>query len=147
MGLIELAQETPEVAPETSVMDAVTAMTTHRIGAIAVTEGGKTDRRIVGIFTERDLMRRVVFEGRDPRTTIMRDVMTSPVRSVANSTSIAEAVTLMRTYHIRHLVILGDDGGLLGIVAQRYLLYDLMDDLERKVHGLQSYLMVDGPGG
>lgn len=143
MGLMRLAQETPQVSPETPVMEAVTTMKARKVGAIAVTTEGK----IVGVFTERDLMRRVVHERKDPDTTLMRDVMTSPVRTVRDSTSVAEAATLMRTHKFRHLAIVDEDGALLGMVALRYLLYDLMDDLERKVDGLQSYIMADGPGG
>jgi CBS domain-containing protein len=143
MGLLRLAQETPEVSAAAPVMEAVNIMTTRRIGAIAVTNG----RKIVGVFTERDLMRRVVYERRDPATTLIRDVMTSPVRTVSDETSVAEAATLMRNNHIRHLAIVDDSGNLLGMVAQRHLLYELLDELERKVDGLHSYIMVDGPGG
>jgi CBS domain-containing protein len=163
MGLLQLSQETPEVSPEMSVMEAVAIMTAHGVGAIAVTirgrsrdrpggvtaasAGNTTGRRIVGIFTERDLMRRVVNERRDPQTTRIQDVMTAPVETVSDSTSVSEAASLMRMHHIRHLAIVNEEGVLLGMVAQRYLLYDLMDDLERKVDGLQSYIMADGPGG
>jgi CBS domain-containing protein len=143
MGLLRLAQETPEVGPEATVTDAVTIMTSRRVGAIAVTSG----RKIIGVFTERDLMRRVVHERRDPSHTSIRDVMTAPVRIVSDAISVAEAAALMREHHIRHLAIVNEAGDLLGMVALRYLLYDLMDDLERKVGGLQSYLMIDGSGG
>jgi CBS domain-containing protein len=118
-------------------------MTARKVGALAVTEG----RKIVGVFTERDLMRRVVADGKDPKTTLVREVMTSPVKTVADSTSVAEAASLMRANHIRHLAIVGEGGDLLGVLALRYLLYDMLDELERKVNGLESFIMVDGPGG
>jgi CBS domain-containing protein len=143
MGLLRLAQETAEVSPDTTVISAVETMAKERVGAVAVTNGGK----IVGVFTERDLMRRVVHEHRDPSTALVRDVMTSPVRTVSDAMSVSEAATLMRTNHIRHLAIVDEHGTLLGMVALRYLLYDLMDELERKVDGLHSYIMADGPGG
>jgi CBS domain-containing protein len=143
MGLLRLAQETPEVSPTTTVMEAVGIMTTQKVGAVAVTRG----RKIVGVFTERDLMRRVVFEHRDPTATSMREVMTSPVWSVPDSMSVAEAASLMRDNHIRHLAIVDGAGDLLGMVAVRYLLYEMLDELEQKVEGLHGYLMVDGPGG
>lgn len=143
MGLLRLAQETPEVAPTVTVMDAVTIMSTRRVGALAVTSG----RKIVGVFTERDLMQRVVAEHRDPGTTLLRDVMTSPVRTVRDDLSVAEAATLMRDNSFRHLAIVDDQGDLLGMVALRHLLYDMLDELERKVDGLHSYIMADGPGG
>ena len=143
MGLMRLARETPEVSPEVPVSEAVAIMTTQRVGAVAVTR----DHKILGIFTERDLMRRVVYEARDPATTGVWEVMTSPARSVPDSMSVADATALMRKGHFRHLAIVDDDDNLLGVVAQRYLLYDLCEELERKVVGLHSYLMADGPGG
>jgi len=143
MGLLRLAQKTPEVSPATWVIEAVRLMTSYRVGAIAVTAGP----RIVGIFTERDLMRRVVSDGRDPSATHIAEVMTTPVQTVPDAMSVSEAVSLMRQQHIRHLAIVDSTGDLRGIVAQRYLLYDLMDALERKVDDLHGYIMADGAGG
>jgi CBS domain-containing protein len=143
MGLMRLARETPEVSPDLPVSEAVAIMTTRRAGAVAVTR----DRKILGIFTERDLMRRVVYEARDPTTTSVWEVMTSPARAVPDSMSVAEAMALMRKGHFRHLAVIDEEDNLLGVVAQRYLLYDLCEELERKVVGLESYIMVDGPGG
>jgi CBS domain-containing protein len=147
MGLLQLAQVTPEVSPETLVLDAVGLMAKGRVGAIAVTSAEDIGRKVVGVFTERDLMRRVVNERRDPAATRIGEVMTTPVQTVSDETSVAEAASLMRQHHIRHLVIVDGRGALQGIVAQRYLLYDLMGNLELKVNGLESYIMADGPGG
>ena len=147
MGLLQLVQVTPEVSPETLVLDAVALMTKGRVGAIAVTSVEDIGRKVVGVFTERDLMRRVVSERRDPATTRIGDVMTTPVQTVSDETSVAEAASLMRQHHIRHLVIVDGRGALRGIVAQRYLLYELMGNLELKVNGLESFIMADGPGG
>lgn len=142
-----MAQETPAVSPDTPVLDAVALMAKGRVGAIVVTSAEHIGRKVVGVFTERDLMRRVVNERRDPATTAISEVMTSPVQTVADETSVEEAASLMRQHHIRHLVITDARGSLQGIVAQRYLLYELMGDLELKVNGLHSYIMADGPGG
>lgn len=143
MGLERLGQDTPEVSPETSVMEAVRVMTERSVGALVVTSG----RTVVGIFTERDLMQRVVLPAKDPSATPITEVMTTPVRSVLPSTSVAEAAALMRRHHIRHLAIVDGDGHLVTMVALRYLLYDLLEDLDRKVDSLQSYIMADAPGG
>jgi CBS domain-containing protein len=145
MGLLRLAeaQETLEVSPEVSVMEAVRLMATAKVGAIAVT----ADERVVGVFTERDLMKRVVHARRDPDRTAIREVMTSPVETVTDSTSVAEAAAIMRARHIRHLAIADSKGRFLGLVAQRYLLYHLLSDLEVKVDSLEGYIMADGPGG
>jgi CBS domain-containing protein len=145
MGLLRLAeaQETLEVSPDVSVMEAVRRMATAKVGAIAVTTAG----RIRGVFTERDLMKRVVFAQRDPGDTLIGQVMSSPVETVSDSTSVAEAAAIMHSRHIRHLAIVASDGQFLGLVAQRYLLYDLLSDLEVKVDSLEGFIMADGPGG
>lgn len=147
MGLLQLAQVTPEVSADTLVLDAVALMSKGRVGAIAVTSAEDIGRKVVGVFTERDLMRRVVNERRDPALTRIGEVMSTPVQTVSDETSVAEAAALMRQHHIRHLVIVDARGALRGIVAQRYLLYDLMGTLELKVNGLESFIMADGPGG
>jgi CBS domain-containing protein len=143
MGLLRLTHLRPEVTPETRVMDAVRVMADAQVGAIGVTKG----RKIVGIFSERDLMRRVVAEGRDLETTTIQEVMTRPVETVVDSTSVGEAAAIMRARHIRHLAIINGAGDFVGLVAQRHLLYDLMGELELKVDNLEGYLMADGPGG
>ena len=53
----------------------------------------------------------------------------------------------MRKHHIRHLVVLDEHETLVGMLALRYLLYDLMDDMERNVSDLMGHIMTDGPGG
>jgi CBS domain-containing protein len=145
MGLLRLAeaQETVTVSRDVSVMDAVRLMTKAQVGAIAITDR----RRIVGIFTERDLMKRVVYEGRDPALTPIDGVMTTPVETVTDSMSVSEAAAIMRARHVRHLAVVDTEGTFLGLVAQRHLLYHLMSDLEVKVDSLEGYIMADGPGG
>lgn len=143
MGLTRLSHKRPEVTPEVRVIDAVALMSEKVVGAIAVT----VERKVVGIFTERDLMRRVVAAGLDPATTPIGEVMTHPVETVADSTSVREAAAIMLSRHIRHLAIVNAAGDFLGLVAQRHLLYNLMSELELKVDDLQGYLMIDGPGG
>jgi CBS domain-containing protein len=145
MGLLRLAeaQQALEVSPDVTVIEAVRRMATAKVGAIAVT----ADRRIVGVFTERDLMRRVVFAQRDASTTGIADVMSSPVETVSDATSVAEAAAIMHARHIRHLAIVDIQGHFLGMVAQRHLLYALLSDLEVKVDSLEGFIMADGPGG
>jgi CBS domain-containing protein len=141
--LLRLVHARPEVSPGATVRDVIRLMVEGEVGAVAVTEG----RRVVGIFTERDLMTRVVWERRDPARTPVREVMSSPVQMVSVDASIAEAAAVMREHHIRHLAVVDEDGDLLGLVAQRYLLYQMLGSLEVKVDDLQGYIMADGPGG
>ena len=143
MGLLKLGRAAHVIAPEATVVEAVRIMNEARIGAIAVTEGKKAK----GIFSERDLRRRVVAQGKDPATTPVREVMSSPVATVTDDTSLAEAVAIMRARHIRHLAIVDDAGELAGMLALRYLLYEVMDEMQRKIGDLHGYLMSDAKGG
>ena len=139
----ELSRPALEVDPECSVRAAVHLMAHHRVGAVTVTR----ERRPIGIFTERDLLRRVVLEGRDPRQTPLSQVMSSPVDAVPGYTTLEEAVAIMRSRHHRHLAVVDDHGELTGIVPLRYLLYDLVDEAARKVDSLEAHIMADAPGG
>jgi CBS domain-containing protein len=143
MGLLQLGRSALTISPDATVMDAVRKMSEGKVGAIAVLEGPKLE----GVFTERDLMRKVVFHGKDPKTTTVREVMSAPVFTVHDDTPLHEAVEMMRTHHIRHLAIVDAKGELAGMISQRYLLYRLMDDLQKKVGDLTGYLLADAPGG
>jgi CBS domain-containing protein len=143
MGLTRLTHTRPEVTPEASVLETARIMAEAEIGAIAVKAGAK----IVGVFTERDLMKRVVAQGRDPAKTLIKDVMTTNLVTVRDSTPVFTAADAMRSRRVRHLVLLDEQGSYAGILAQRHVLYDLMNELSMKVEDLEGYVMADGPGG
>ena len=144
MAQIRLGNKPPlTVTPEHTVAQAARAMTERGVGAAAVLERTV----VVGVVTDRDVMQKVVAAGRDPNITHVRDIMSSPAVSVSVNTAVATAAALMREHHIRHLVVLDEHQALVGMLALRYLLYDLMDDMERNVGELMSFIMTDGPGG
>ena len=144
MGLLKRAQVPPtEIGPEATVLGAVGVMAKARVGAIAVVERAQ----LQGIFTERDLMLRVVQQQRDPAATKVRDVMTSPVVTTSDTTPASEALNLMLDRHLRHLPILGSDGQLLGMLSIRDLLQDEVEQLSRELDSMDQYLLNDGPGG
>ena len=145
MQMIRLGNKPPLiVAAEDTVVQASRAMTERKVGAAAVVEGA----RVIGVVTERDVMQKVVALDRDPHATRVRDIMSSPALSIGLNTPVATAAIMMRTHHIRHLVVLDEHEALIGMLALRYLLYDLMDDLERTVGDLVGQIMInDSPGG
>ena len=147
MGLLKMAHvPSAAVEPGAAVLDAVAVMARERVGAVAVVEKvGKG--QLLGIFTERDLMLRVVAQDRNPRETLVRDVMTSPVATAFDKTTAAEALTLMLDRHLRHLPIVSNDGRLLGMLSIRDLLEDKVEALTRELNSLDQYLLNDGPGG
>jgi len=143
MGLLRLSHERPEVTADVSVRETARIMSESHVGAIAVRKGAA----IVGVFSERDLMKRVVSEGRDPATTRVGDVVSDDVVKVYDSDSVERAASAMRSYHVRHAVIVDQAGNYLALLSERHLLYDVMNALEAKVGDLTGYIMADGPGG
>ena len=96
-----------------TVLDAVKAMVEGNVGALIVTEGGQ----LAGIVTERDYLRRVTLEGRDERTTPVRDIMSAPFVYVGTDVSIDECMAIMTERRFRHLPVLDDERELVGIVS------------------------------
>ena len=144
MGLLRIAR-TPLVTvhPHTTVMEAVRTMDQESIGAVAVTEG----TRLVGMFSERDLMLRVVSEKRDPEQTTIRDVMTAPVETIHRDSTADDALKLMLEKHIRHLPIVDRNETLCGMISMRSLLHDKVEDLTVQLDSLEAYFTADGFGG
>ena len=111
-------QELVSVAPAAKVSEAVALMSSRGIGAVVIRgAGGSVD----GIFTERDLVKRVVHEGRDPKATPMSAVMSGSVRRVATSATVEEALRLMVVHGHRHLLV-EDAGKVLGLISIRDLM-------------------------
>ena len=95
-----------------TVHDAVALMAEHRIGGVPVLREGT----VAGIFTERDLLRRVVALGREPRQTPIADVMSHPVVVANPSTPLDECAAVMTGRRLRHLPIV-DGESLVGMVT------------------------------
>jgi CBS domain-containing protein len=147
MSLLKIAHApAATVEPGATVFDAVSVMAREGVGAVAVVEkNGKSELR--GIFTERDVMLRVVQQERSPRQTAVGEVMTSPVETASEETTAAEALVLMLERHLRHLPLVGGDGQLLAMLSIRNLLEDQVEDLKRTLNSIDQYLLNDSPGG
>jgi CBS domain-containing protein len=118
-----------------SVLMAARLMNDRGIGGVVVTEGG----RVVGIFTERDVLRRVVAEQRDPARTPVGDVMTAPVLRCRPDTRLDDCRALMTERRIRHLPVEdGDD--LRGIITTGDLLAHHVREQQDKIEFLNSYV-------
>ena len=100
------------VAPEATVLDAVRAMNAEKIGALLVRDG----EEVVGIFTERDVLCRVLDSERDPATTRVAEVMSTELVAVRPSTRVEEAMAVITEKRCRHLPVF-DDGELVGLVS------------------------------
>jgi CBS domain-containing protein len=96
-----------------TVYDAIAIMVEGNVGALLVYEG----ERLAGIVTERDYLRRVTLEGRDERTTPVREITTSELVYVEPDASIDECMAVMTERRIRHLPVLTEDRKVVGIVS------------------------------
>lgn len=140
MKIQDLARTAVSVPPETSVLEAIRVMQQHRVSSVAVTREGWMD----GIFTLRDVARKVVLENLDPRTTPLEGVMSRDIVWAFGSTEVREALKLMLERGIHHLPIVDDEGKLQGIVSFQYLLRDKIDALEFQVGTLDQFIRNNG---
>ncbi|GEM_PF-119798 len=129
------ANELPLAATDT-VLQALKVMTDSRIGAVLVTDGDK----IVGIYTERDYLRKGEIEGRAAKDTLIKDVMTPKMVTVKNETSVDECVALMKQYQIRHLPVV-ENGQIIGLVSMRDVMVAAIENRESEIRGLENYIM------
>ena len=144
MDLMKIAHVPPVVVDLTaSVSDAVKAMVDNSVGAVAVVNQGI----LKGIFSERDVMKKVIYHHLPPEKTPVADVMTLEVESIQADMLPAEALRLMVDRHFRHLPIVDSEGKVQGILSIRNLLQNLVEELEDSVNSLTSYYGADGPGG
>jgi len=118
-------------------------MDQESIGAVAVVD----ENVLAGIFSERDLMLRVVLEKIDPERTQVQEVMTSPVATISRDSTADDALKLMLERHIRHLPIIDRDGKLAGMISIRNILHDKVEDLTVQLDSLEAYFTADGFGG
>lgn len=101
-----------------SIQDVLEMMVAADVGRIIV-----TNKEVpVGIFTEKDVMKRVVNNNSDPRKSLIKEVMTSPIRTVREETHIVEAFGKMYRGKYRHLLVRGKRGKIVGIVSMRRIL-------------------------
>lgn len=128
-------QDIVTVDPMISVREAASVMADRHIGAVPVTEGD----RIIGIFTERDALTRIVAAGIDPARTHVRDVMSSTLVVADVGDSYETCLDRMRQARIRHLIVL-DNERMAGIISMRDLLAVDLDDKAETITLLNAYV-------
>jgi CBS domain-containing protein len=124
------------IGPEASVLQAALVMNEHRVGALVVLEAGC----VIGIFSERDLLQRVVAQRRDPAQTRVTEVMTTEVVCCSPQTSTDEARGAMRDRRIRHLPVADEGGQLLGLISIGDLNAELQAEQEQTLFYLREYI-------
>jgi len=123
------------VGPVATVIDAVHTMNDHHVGSVLVVEAGYP----VGIFSERDVLVRVVAANRDPRQTLVRDVMTTHLHTATPNDTLMDVMHLMTERRCRHVPVMEGEA-LRGLVSIGDLSKASQYELSQEVRQLSSYI-------
>ncbi len=127
MSILKLCDEVPASVPlPASVADAIQTMLEQGVGAVVVVDENNV---VAGIFTERDVLRKMALTGKDPKKVPVRELMTTPVVMATQDTPASVALEVMVREHHRHLPIVDDHARLLGLLSIRHLLEAKVDEL------------------
>ena len=124
------------IGSDASSLDATREMNRRKIGALVVTDGGK----VVGIVTERNILRHVVAAERAPADVRVREIMSEEVICVTPDTDFHQASEIMRDKHIRHLPVCDGNGALLGMVSIGDLNARHSTHQAQTIHYLNDYI-------
>jgi CBS domain-containing protein len=123
------------ITSQVSVLDAIGTMSEANIGAIVIQDA----KQPIGIFTERDYLRKIALQGRSSRETAVSEVMSSPLISVLLSESPRLAMETMTECRCRHLVVMEGEE-MVGIVSLGDLVKHMLHEKEAEVEQLSSYI-------
>ena len=124
------------IQPTASVLEAARLMNDRGVGGVVVVD---EDNALLGIFTERDILRRVVAAGLPPETTSVADVFTRDIVTCTPDMNVDEIGSIMSTRRVRHLPVV-DVTGLHGVVTIGDLLAHRLSDQETTIQHLNSYV-------
>ncbi|MCA0274700.1 MAG: CBS domain-containing protein [Proteobacteria bacterium] len=124
------------IGPNVQLSEAVRTLAEHRIGALVVTNG---DRKIVGILSERDVVRVIGKEGAAALDKSVRDVMTPKVKICNESHTVNQVMEIMTNGRFRHLPV-ERDGYLYGIVSIGDVVKQRIEDVEREAEEIKAYI-------
>ena len=125
------------ISPDSSVYDALEELEEKNLGALIVLE----NRKLIGVFTERDYARKVILKGRSSKETLVRDIMSGSPVFVDPDKTLDDCMQLMTDKFIRHLPVL-ENGELIGVISigdiVKYIIYDkdfIIENLEHYITG------------
>jgi CBS domain-containing protein len=123
------------IEPQQTILEAAKYMVEGNVGAAPVLDGTK----LVGIFSERDIMSKVVTQGLDPQRTRISEVMSTTLRTLNPESSCEEAMLMMQTHGIRHLPVC-DGNTLVGFLSLRDLLRHRLEEKSGEAEAMRAYI-------
>ena len=124
------------LTPDVTVLEAIGQMAEYHVGAMLVMDGDE----LVGFFSERDYMRKVVLAGLRSHDTPVSKIMSSPVLTISPDATVQQGLSMMIEKNFRHLPVT-DDTGVVGVVSIRDLVRAVIEDQEALIEQLESYLI------
>lgn len=140
--LSQKGHEVWSIGLEANVYTALKQMKIKNVGALVVVDEEDNMR---GIFSERDAVRKGLLQDMDPRQTLVRDLMTSPVICVGPDHSLDQCMVIMNEKHIRHLPV-QEDGKLVGVVTIRDVVRHIINSQKNQIQELETYIRGGGYG-
>jgi len=119
-----------------TVESAINRMIETKKGAVIIVDDGTTVR---GVFTERDVMTKIVAEGRDPAQTVLKDVMTTDVVMLPATSTLDHAIRVMGKNGIRHLPIEDGNHHIIGVISLRHLLHEKVGMVVEELNAVEAY--------
>jgi signal-transduction protein with cAMP-binding, CBS, and nucleotidyltransferase domain len=141
-GVIDGQQALWCLPPDATACDAARLMRERRIGGVMVAERGA----LVGIVTERDMVTRLIADGRDPKTTRLGEIMTANPETLRPDDTALSALEKMQAGRYRHLPVLDADGRVCGMVSIRDLFEAVRRSLEEELHSAEALIYGDNYG-
>ncbi len=123
------------VTPDSLVIDAIRMMNEKKVGALLVMEGTE----LSGILSERDYTRKVILNNRSSSATMVREIMTSELKTVNTSQTLDECLVIMSNNHIRHLPVV-DNGTTVGILSIMDVVKSIISEKEFIIEQLEHYI-------
>jgi CBS domain-containing protein len=123
------------VAPNAPVLDAIKIMAEHGIGALLVMQS----ERLLGVVSERDYARKVILKGRSSNDTLVSQIMSAPVLTVAPGQSINDCMRLMTEHRVRHLPVVEGDR-VIGVLSIGDLVRAVLEEQKQTIEQLEQYI-------
>ena len=123
------------ISPKATVYEALEKMSEKEIGALVVVE----NKKVVGIFSERDYARKIILQGKTSKKTLVKEVMSSHLFSVTPDTTVEDAMVLMTGKHIRHLPVF-EESKFVGIISIGDVLKLIISNKDFLINQLSDYI-------
>jgi predicted transcriptional regulator len=133
--LVHKGRNVWSVSPTATVRDAVALLGEQEIGAVFVCDG----QRVVGVLSERDCMRKLLWEGKSTLDSSVRDVMRAEFSTVAPRDSIQHCMSLMNDRRTRHLPVV-EQGRVIGVISMGDVINGLLREQQYLIESLEGYI-------